>query len=288
MSLLIIAGTTASGKSSLAVSLAKAHDAVIVSADAMTVYRGLDVGTAKPTPEERAATPHLGIDVRDIHEPFDVSDFVDLVENAKRQHPRVIVAGGTTFWLSALVKPLARLPPPSPQLRAELETIEDPHRTLADIDPAAAARLHPNDRVRVIRALEVFRITGETQTSIHSKGPRGAALSAEIIWLDREDLRERIDHRLRMMITTGYLEETERALVRDPTGKAKPLQSFAYRHIIAHLRGELELDEALCRTGRDTWQYARKQRTWARGLGWALTRQEDIEQLAKRALESPD
>ena len=123
MSLLLIAGTTASGKSSLAVSLAKAHDAVIVSADAMTVYRGLDVGTAKPTPEERAATPHLGIDVRDIHEPFDVSDFVDLVETAKREYPRVIVAGGTTFWLSALVKPLAPLPPSSPALPCAQEVV---------------------------------------------------------------------------------------------------------------------------------------------------------------------
>ena len=285
MGVLLLAGTTASGKSSLAVDLAKAHDAVIVSADAMTVYRGLDVGTAKPSLAERSGVPHLGIDVREINEAFDVSDIVAIVDAAERDHERVIIAGGTTFWLSALVRPLAPLPASDPALRARLESIDDPHRTLADVDPTAAARLHPNDRIRVVRALEVFHLTGETQTSIHARGPRRAPLDAEVIWLDRDDLRQRIDNRLTEMVKDGYIEEAQRALDNAPHGKAKPLHSFAYRHIIEHIKGELDLDEALRRTGRDTWQYARKQRTWARGLGWSKTDQDEIPDIAKAAFE---
>ena len=281
MGVLLLAGTTASGKSRLAIEIAERHDAVIVSADAMTIYRELDIGTAKPSAMEQARVPHLGIDLRDIHESFDVSDFCELVEQAMQEHPRVVIAGGTTFWLSSLINPLAPLPPPSPETRAMLEAIEDPHRALAAIDPTAAARLHPNDRVRVIRALEVFHLTGNTQTSIHARGPRTPPLEAEIVWLDRDDLKERIDQRLQGMQADGYLEEAEAALAKYPTGAPKPLKSFAYRHLIDHIRGDIDLDEALRRTGRDTWQYARKQRTWARGLGWSRT---DIEAANERAI----
>ena len=285
MGVLLIAGTTASGKSSLAVELAERHDAVILSADAMTVYRGLDVGTAKPSLDERHRVPHLGIDIRDIDEPFDVSDFTSLVKSVRQEHSRVIIAGGTTFWLSALVRPLASLPAADAELRAKLETLDDPHRELAAIDAAAAARLHPNDRIRVIRALEVFHLTGETQTSLHAKGPRTAALDAEIIWLDRDDLRSRIHDRLQSMREQGYVDETKAALAGDPSAQSKPLQSFAYRHIIDHIRGVLDLDEALRRTERDTWQYARKQRTWARSLGWSLTDQNQVDHKAKSAFK---
>ena len=285
MSTLLIAGTTASGKSSLAIELAIRYDAVIVSADAMTVYKGLDVGTAKPSLDEQAAAPHLGLDLREIDQPFDVSDFVALVEGAQERHSRVIIAGGTTFWLSALIRPLAPLPPSDPDVRARLEAIQDPHRALAEVDPVAAARLHPNDRVRVVRALEVFHLTGETQTSIHAKGPRREPMDANVIWLDRDDLRERIDLRLSQMQEAGYLDETQRALETDPLARTKPLQSFAYRHIIDHARGDTTLDEAIRRTSRDTWQYARKQRTWARNLGWARSERRDIEELAKATFE---
>ena len=285
MGVLLLAGTTASGKSSLAVELAERYNAVILSADAMTVYRGLDVGTAKPSLEERRQVRHLGIDIRDINEPFDVSDFTSLVKTTRETHPRVIIAGGTTFWLSALVRPLARLPAADLDLRATLEALDDPHRDLAAVDAEAAARLHPNDRVRVIRALEVYHLTGETQTSLHAKGPRTPALDTEIIWLDREDLRSRIHDRLQCMRDQGYVDETETALTRDPSAQSKPLQSFAYRHIIDHIRGDLDLDEALRRTERDTWHYARKQRTWARGLGWSLTDQTQVDRKAKSAFE---
>jgi len=268
---MLIAGTTASGKTDLAIRIAEETDAVIVSADAMTVYRGLDVGTAKPSIKERAAILHYGIDIRNLGEAFDVSEFIALVEEVQQRHPRVIVAGGTTFWMQALLNPLADLPPPNPSVRAELEKLEDPYQHLEDLDPTAAARLHPNDRVRIVRALEVHRLTGKTQTELHEAGPSREPLNAHVIWLDRDHLRERIEARLAGMWSAGYIEEAEWALSQDPKGLSKPLQSFAYRHLVEHLKGDLELDEAKWRTSRDTWHFARKQRTWARGLGWAGT-----------------
>jgi tRNA A37 N6-isopentenylltransferase MiaA len=154
---LIIGGPTASGKSALAVDLAEAWGGIVVSADAMTVYRGLDVGTAKPGAADRARAPHRCLDLREPHEDFNVADFLAEVDAARATGRPVIVAGGTPFWLAALVRPLARLPEPDPTLRAELERIDDLHGALAAVDPESAARLHPHDRVRLVRALEVFR-----------------------------------------------------------------------------------------------------------------------------------
>jgi len=281
MATLLIAGTTASGKSDLAITIAKEVDAVIVSADAMTVYRGLDVGTAKPSIQERTSVPHFGIDIRNLGEAFDVSEFIGLVEHVQKLHPRVIVAGGTTFWLQALLNPLANLPGPDLAIRAELEKLEEPHRLLESLDPAAAARLHPNDRVRVVRALEVHRLTGKTQTELHKEGPRRTPIDARVIWLDRDDLRERIDARLLEMWPRGYLDEARWALTEDPNAVSKPLKSFAYRHLIEHLNGGVELDEAKRRTARDTWHFARKQRTWARGLDWSAALDENSVDRAK-------
>lgn len=268
MSVLLLGGPTAAGKSDLAVELAERHGAVLVSADAMTVYRGLDVGTAKPPADVLAAWPHACVDVRDLHEDFDVAEFVSEVDAAVARAGRVVVVGGTPFYLQALVRPLAALPPGDPDVRQRLEALDDPHGMLRDIDPDSAARLHPNDRVRIVRALEVHAITGRTLTELHAAGPRRPPLDATVAWLDRPDLRERIDLRLGMMRDQGYVEETAWALGQPGGREAKPLRSFAYRHLVAHVDGALDLDEAIRRTARDTWRFARKQRTWARGLGW--------------------
>lgn len=268
MSVLLLGGPTAAGKSDLAVELAEQHDAVLVSADAMTVYRGLDVGTAKPSPEILARHPHACINVREVGEAFAVADFVDAVDLALRRHPRVIVVGGTPFYLQAMARPLASLPPADPTVRAQLESLPDPHASLAVVDPASASRLHPNDRVRVIRALEVHAITGRTLTELHAAGPRRAPFDVTVAWLDRAELRTRIDHRLQMMREAGYVAEVRRVLAQPGARATKPLRSFAYRHMVDHVDGRISLDEALRRTARDTWRFARKQRTWARGLGW--------------------
>ncbi len=265
---LVLGGPTAAGKSALSLELAEEYGAAIVSADAMTVYRGLDVGTAKPTPAERARVPHACIDVREVHEEFSVADFTAAFRAVAATHDRVLVVGGTPFYLSALVKPLADLPPGDPDIRAALEALPDPHARLRQVDPQSAARLHPHDRVRIVRALEVHAITGRTQTALHAAGPRRPPVDATIAWLDRDDLRARIDQRLQAMAGAGYVEETRWALARPGGEGSRPLRSFAYRHIVEHVAGDLDLDEALRRTGRDTWRFARKQRTWARGLGW--------------------
>lgn len=286
MSALLLGGTTASGKSALAVQLALLHDAVIVSADAMTVYRGLTVGTAKPTEAERQGVTHYGIDILDPNEAFDVAEFVALVDDVIERHPRVIIVGGTTFWLSALVRPLAALPASDAAVRAELELLDDPHTALQAIDPDAAARLHPNDRVRVIRALEVHAVTGRTQTSLHLDGPRRSPIEASIAWMDRDDAYERINQRVQTMAQSGYIEETQTALDRGYAPSIRPLRSFAYRSIVEHLLGEIDLDEALRRTARDTRHYAKKQRTWARNLGWTSATEAEIRSICSQVFSA--
>lgn len=288
MTVFLLGGPTAAGKSSLAIELAARHGAVVVSADAMTVYRGLDVGTAKPTAGERSRVRHYGIDIVEPDEDFSVADFVALVETVCAQHDRVVVAGGTPFYLRALVQPLARLPPADPVLRAELEALPDLHGALAAVDPASAARLHPNDRVRVVRALEVHRLTGRSLTALHQEGAARPPLHDGMAWLDREGLRPRIAARLRQMLDQGYLDELQSALERGVPREARPLRSFSYRHLLDHLDGSVSLEEALRRTERDTWRLARKQRTWARGMGWTPVGPEEARQAAALCFETSE
>lgn len=278
--LLILGGPTASGKSALAHQIAERYGGGVVSADAMTVYRGLEVGTAKPTLEARARVPHWGIDLRDLHEGFTVADFEAEVDAAIATRRPVIVAGGTPFYLAALVRPLARMPEADPALRAELEALEAPHARLLALDPATAARLHPNDRVRIIRAIEVCLLSGEPMSALHAREAGRPARAHGLCWLDRPDLAERIAQRLAEMVEGDYLGELQRALDQGADPDCKPLRSFSYVHLVAHVKGELELDEALRRTQRDTWRLARKQRTWARSMGWTPAAPEDAWALA--------
>jgi len=286
MGVLIIGGPTATGKSDAALQVAQRYGAVIVSADAMTVYRYMDIGTAKPEPQILARHPHRCIDVRDPDEEFTVGDFVDAVEQAQREHENVVIAGGTPFYLAALVRPHAPMPQSDPVLRAELEALEDPHAQLAEVDPESAQRLHPNDRVRVVRALEVFRLTKTPMSVLQRRPPARPPLAAEVIWLDREGLRARIDARLASMLEAGYRDEVDALLTAGWGHELKPMKSFAYRHLVAHLREDLALDEAIRRTARDTWRLARKQRTWARGMGWKAGTVDAVLPAAERAFSS--
>jgi tRNA dimethylallyltransferase len=266
--LFVLGGPTATGKSALAIEVARRFDAVVVSADAMTVYQGLDVGTAKPTEAERAATPHFCIDVLPLDGDYSVADFTAEVRRVLAEHPRVVVAGGTPFYLRAIVDPLSPLPPADPAVRARLEAVPDLHERLQRLDPHSAERLHPNDRVRLIRALEVLELTGETLTALHARA--GApALAQAVTWIDRGDLRTRIDRRIADMLAQGYIDEVAWAVEQAGDRDLRPLRSFSYRHLVAHVRGELDRDEALRCTARDTWRFARKQRTFARGRGWS-------------------
>lgn len=264
----VLGGPTAAGKSAAALALAADLDAVVVCADAMTVFRGLDVGTAKPTAAERAAVPHFGLDTVDPDGEWSVADFVAEVERVRARFDRVLVVGGTPFWLRALVSPLARLPPADPALRLRLEALPDLHAALAAVDPPSAARLHPNDRVRLVRALEVFHLAGEPLSALHAAGAARPPLADAVVWMDHPALRARIEARLDAMLEGGaYHAETEAAIAAHGPA-ARALRSFAYTHMVDWVQGRIGAAEARESTARDTWVCARKQRTWARSQGW--------------------
>lgn len=281
---LIIGGPTAAGKSDAALAVAERFGARIVSADAMTVYRYTDIGTAKPPPEVLAVYPHACIDIRDPDEEFTVADFTQTVRGIIAEGQPVVIAGGTPFYLAALMKPLPPLPPGDPKVRARLEALADPHALLREQDPVMAERLHPNDRVRVVRALEVIALSGEKMSVLQAAPPRRPVLDAEVVWLDRDGLRERIDLRLERMVAAGYVDEVAELLAAGWGPELKPMKSFSYRHLVAHVQGALELDEAIRLTARDTWRLARKQRSWARSMGWAPASPEAVMPAAERAL----
>lgn len=264
----MLAGPTASGKTHTAIEVAERFGAIILSADAMQVYRRMDVGTGKATAAERARVPHEGIDLVEPDEAFDAAKFVDLADRVLASHPRVVVAGGTSLYLRAMIRGLAPTPPVDPALRAELEALPDPHARLRDLDPPLAARLHPNDRVRVIRGLEVA-LSGARLSELqagHAAAPDRVVV--EGLWLDRDDLAARIDARVHAMIAAGYADEVRGLLDAGFSRDLKPMQSLGYRHLADHVLDGLPLDEAIRRTQRDTRTFARKQRNWMRVLGW--------------------
>ncbi len=275
MKVLVLGGPTATGKTAAAVHVACLWNAVLVSADAMQVYRGMDIGTGKAPRCLLDRYPHAGVDIRDPHEAFDAMDFADMadavIEEARAAGRPVVVAGGTGFYLRALLFGLVETPPGDFRLRKELEALPDPHGALAAVDPVLAERLHPNDTVRIIRGLEVHRLTGRRLSDLHaehradprSESPRHAAVC---LWLDREDLDARIDRRVLRMMERGYLEEVRGLLEEGVSPEAKPMRSLGYRHLAEHLAGEMNLEEAVRRTQRDTRKFARKQRTFLKSL----------------------
>ena len=275
MTILVLGGPTATGKTAAAVHVACLWNAVLVSADAMQVYRGMDIGTGKAPRCVLGRYPHAGVDIRDPHEAFDAMDFADMadrvIEEAREQGRPLVVAGGTGFYLRALLYGLVETPPGDYALRKELEALPDVHGALAIIDPVLAERLHPNDRVRIIRGLEVHRLTGQRLSDLHAEhsaslqrgSPRHAAVR---LWLDREDLDDRIARRVLRMMDRGYLKEVRGLLEGGISSDAKPMRSLGYRHLAEHLEEELDLEEAVRRTQRDTRKFARKQRTFLKGL----------------------
>jgi tRNA dimethylallyltransferase len=268
-SVLVLAGPTASGKTEVAIAVAERFGAVVISADAMQVYRGLDIGTGKATAEQRASVRHYGIDLVAPDEPFDASRFVHLCGEVLEAHPRVILAGGTSLYIQALIRGLVATPPVDADLRARLEALPDPHAALAEVDPALAVQLHPHDRVRVVRGLEVWHQTGSRLSELRSAhAAREDRVRAVGLWLDRQDLDERIASRVDGMMERGYVAEVRGLVDRGYHRQLKPMLSLGYRHLCDHVIDGLPLDEATRRTVRDTRRFARKQRTWMRALGF--------------------
>lgn len=264
---LALAGPTAAGKSELALDLAEEWGATILSADAMQVYRGLDIGTAKLPLEERRGIPHVGLDVVSPEEPFDARSFVDLAWPLLREGRPVLVAGGTSLYLQALQRGLVETPPVDPELRSQLMADGRAWERLREVDPDLAARLNPRDQVRVVRGLEVFLSSGlrlSVLQAAHQQAPDQVRVVG--LWLDREDLDQRIQRRLLEMREAGYLEEVAGLLRAGVPRGAKPMRSLGYRYLTEHLLDGLPLEEAWRCTERDTRTFARKQRTWMRSL----------------------
>ncbi len=264
---LVITGPTASGKSSAALSLCEHYGATLLAMDAMTVYRGMDIGTAKPTSADRARVQHEGLDLRHPTEAFSAADFVALAEAVLARGGPVVLCGGAPFYLRAFLDGLVPTAPVDLALRAELQALPDAHARLAEVDPALAARLHPNDHVRIVRGLEVHRLMGVPLSSLHA-ADHPIRRPAEVVWLDAPDLDERIDHRVLSMMEAGYLDEVTGLVEAGVPRTVKPMQSLGYRFLAAHLAGECGLEEAVALTQQASRRFARKQRTHLRGLGF--------------------
>lgn len=274
--LVVVVGPTASGKTELAIRLCERLGGEIVSADSVQIYRGFDVGSGKPTPAESARARHHLVSAVDPLDALDAQRFAELADAAiadVRGRGRVpVVCGGTFLWIKALVQGLAPAPSADPAIRARHAAIADAegrpalHRRLAELDPESAARLAPNDFVRVSRALEIFELTGKPQTAWFAEhGFRAVRHDAVFVGVDRprDELDRRIEARAATWLDEGWIEEVA-GLVERGLGGARAMGSVGYKQVRAHVEGALPRDALLTQVVRATRIFARRQRTWLR------------------------
>jgi tRNA dimethylallyltransferase len=294
-------GCTGSGKGRLGRMLAERIRAEIISVDSMKVYRRMDIGTAKPTAEDRVRVTHHLIDVVEPWESFSVAKYVEAADAAIRdiaaRHRRVLVVGGTCLHIKALSEGLFEGPGASPEIRAEIrrragiEGTAALHRELSRIDPRAAERIHPNDLRRIERALEVFRITGRPISELQQQWDQARwRYDCRFFGLRREkdDQSHRINRRVHRMIELGLVEEV-RSLLADPRGLSDAAaQAVGYAEVIAHLQGRCSLEEAVEQIKINTRRLAKSQRTWFRrwrDVAWLdLDEDESVESVVERLL----
>jgi tRNA dimethylallyltransferase len=265
-------GPTACGKSAVALALAERTGGEIVSVDSMQVYRGMDVGTAKPTTGERARVRHHLVDVAEVDDPYDAARFCRDAEAAIREigaRGRLpILCGGTGFYLKAWLDGLGEAPTSDPALRAELEAapIEALLEELAERDPVTHDRIDRRNPRRVVRAVEVIRLTGKPFSRQRADWETRAAGDSVLLGLrrDADDLRERIDRRVDGMFADGLVAEVEALLGRGLERNRSAAQAIGYRQVSEHLRGERGLAETVALVKTRTWQFARRQMTWFR------------------------
>ncbi|MFA4966920.1 MAG: tRNA (adenosine(37)-N6)-dimethylallyltransferase MiaA [Candidatus Margulisiibacteriota bacterium] len=267
---LIILGPTATGKTKLSIELAKKLNGEIISADSMQVYREMDIGTAKPTLEERQGIPHHLIDIRNPDEEWTVSDFVEQANGLTGTLAHPIIVGGTGLYLWSLFEGFSfPIIPADKELRARLENepLTELYARLATIDPDAAAKIHPNDKKRVIRALEVYELTGQPISKLQKTGLLAHGLTgAQIIGLNlpRETLYERINQRVDSMIEKGLIKEVKGLLAKGYNKDLPSMQALGYKEIIDYLDGKYSKEEMIEELKKRTRNFARRQMTWFR------------------------
>ena len=276
-----LAGPTAAGKTAAAIALAKRLDAEIVSVDSALVYRGMDIGTAKPSAAERAAVPHHLIDIRDPREAYSAAEFVAdthrLVGEIRARGHAVVLAGGTMLYFKALFEGLDAMPPADAQVRAEIEAEAAVrgwpalHAELAAVDAPTAARLPPTDAQRIQRALEVYRLTGQPLSSFHGGATRTPGLRPDAFWslepTDRAWLHERIAQRFDAMLAAGFVDEVRALRARGDLHAGLPsMRCVGYRQAWEALEGRWPMAELRDRGIFATRQLAKRQITWLRGM----------------------
>ena len=270
----LLAGPTAVGKSEIALLLAEKIGGEIISVDSMQVYRGLDIGTAKPSAVDHARAPHHLIDVVEVTEPFDAAKFSELAHRAvaeiqSRNHTPIL-CGGTGFYFKAFLEGLGEAPPSDAALRAELEAtpIADLLHELAVRDPATYEKIDRQNSRRVIRAVEVIRLTGKPfsaqRAEWNEEGRTKKAESMIVLTRQADDLRIRINARVDEMFRRGLVSETEQLLKHGLAENKTAMQALGYRQVVEHLRGERSLAETIELVKIRTRQFAKRQRTWFR------------------------
>ena len=276
--IICIAGPTASGKTALAVALAKAVDGEVVSCDSMQIYKKMDIGTAKPTLEEMSGIPHHMLSVAEPDEDFSVSRYCEMatpiVEDILHRGKTAIIAGGTGLYMDALIRGNSFAPYPSTGRRQELEQlavqegIEAVLCKLKEVDPESAAKLHPSDQKRIIRAMEVYLETGVTITE-HNRKTQAIPPRFSPVWFALEDenrqtLYDRIDRRVLQMLDHGLIAEIEALLASGVPEKATAMQAIGYKEFVDYLQGRSSLEDATALVQQASRHYAKRQLTWFR------------------------
>jgi tRNA dimethylallyltransferase len=274
-----LTGVTATGKTRIALALAETLGAEIISLDSMAIYRGMDVGTAKPTPEQQAVVPHHLIDVVDPDEDFSVAQYLDAayatIADIRARGREVLFVGGTPLYLKALLRGLFEGPPADWELRNEIEAevaeigSEALHARLEQIDPVAASTIHPRDKRRLIRAIEVYRATGQPishQQMQFDDGREAEDCRVFVLRRPRPEQNARIDERVEEMLERGLVDEVRRLTADGRQLGRTASQAVGYHEVIEHLAGRLDWESMTTRIKTRTRQFAKRQGVWFRSL----------------------
>ncbi len=300
--IIAVVGPTASGKTALAIEIAKEFDGEIVSCDSMQIYEGMDVGTAKPTKEEMEQIPHHMIDIATPWENYSVADFTQTartcIEDILSRGKTPVLAGGTGLYVDSILQNIVFDEYESdPEFRdamqkiAETKGAEEVHRLLAEKDKEAADKIHPNNVRRVIRALEVCHLTGKTFTQVNLEARKEPLYDALILGIDtdREVLYERINVRVDKMIEDGLLEEVKSLKDKGVNRETTAMQAIGYKELFDYLEGTISFDDSIEKIKMESRRYAKRQLTWFRRneeINWvSVQKREDIDEIIRQCGE---